>query len=392
MRGRLDMVNIKKDSLNELLFSLSYIAYLLFSLLNSTFYSINVHSSLKIVAVFCLGILVIKEVFGFNIGYKNILFLITTVFLTIIFYMYLGFWQALLPLYIFAARNVDIRIILKRSYIISLLILIFVVVSSQIGWIENYITFGARERQYLGFLYALYPSTILCNIIFIKVYLEKESISWKTLIIFFILNYILFVYTDSRLTFYLGDIMLLFALSLKKIPNIKKLILSRMSILVYTLVTLLSLYFTLMYNYLIEWQATVNEWLGNRLSLGNSTLNYYGYGLLGQRVNLVGNGLDSSGELNTSSSYDYVDNLYVQLLLKLGILFLIFFVVVMTYITYRAYKEKNVYLLLILMLLAFHGIIDDLIIQIQYNTFWLVIPSLFGYNKLQETNYKINKV
>ena len=77
--------------------------------------------------------------------------------------------------------------------------------------------------------------------------------------------------------------------------------------------------------------------LGGRLSLGNSTLKFYGYGLFGKMLSLSGNGLDENGMLNTST-YDYVDNLYVLLLLRAGIIFLFIFLVAMTIII-----EKNLY-------------------------------------------------
>ena len=80
-----------------------------------------------------------------------------------------------------------------------------------------------------------------------------------------------------------------------------------------------------------------------------------------------------------SSSYNYVDNLYVQLLLKTGVLFLVFFIICMTYVTYLTYKQKNLYFYVILVMLALHGLIDDLILQIQYNSFWLLItPVIYG--------------
>ena len=99
----------------------------------------------------------------------------------------------------------DVVKIFRISYRISLFMLLFIIFSSYVGIIQNYISYSAtRERQYLGFRYALYPSSIFCNIIFLKVYLEKENISWLALGALLIGNYVLFQYTDSRLTFILG--------------------------------------------------------------------------------------------------------------------------------------------------------------------------------------------
>ena len=98
-------------------------------------------------------------------------------------------------------------------------------------------------------------------------------------------------------------------------------------------------------------------------------------------------GLDADGEQNMSDTYDYVDNLYIQLLLRMGILFLIIFILIMTMMVYKAYKNKDVYLVIILVLLAFHGIIDDLILSIQFNSFFMVVSTvLYTYNKTK--NYE----
>ena len=85
----------------------------------------------------------------------------------------------------------------------------------------------------------------------------------------------------------------------------------------------------------------------------------------------------------TTATYDYVDNLYVQFLLKLGIIFLVIFVISMTIVMFRVYRLKDVYLFLIFSLLALHGIIDDLMILPQYNSFWFVIAALFYKDRIR---------
>ena len=163
---------------------------------------------------------------------------------------------------------------------------------------------------------------------------------------------------------------------MKKIPVFKRLILNRSFLGIFFLSAIFSVYFTLNYNHLSDWQANLNEQLGGRLALGFSTLKFYGYGLLGRQLSLVGNGLDEDGFLNTAT-YDYVDNLYVLMLLKAGIIFLIIFLVGMTMIMKKVYRTKDSYLYIIFILLALHGIIDDLILLPQYNSFWLVVAALF---------------
>lgn len=370
---------VERSLIKKTILYIAYSVYLILGIIESSFYAIYVQNYSKIILFSCIILLFLGESITFSVNYKDMMLGIVLIACFVYLYLFIGLGVSLIPLFMYSTRNIDITGIIKISYIISIILLIIIMISSYLGVIENYIYYDTtRERQYLGFRYALYPSSILCNIIFLKVYLDKERISWKSIILLLISSYILYTLTDSRLTFVLGGLILIFSAVNKIIPSICEKILSRLLIFSYAFVGIISLYFTLNYNHLIDWQENLNEILGGRLSLGYSTLEFYGYGLFGREVELVGNGLDVNGIVN-SSSYNYVDNLYVQLLLKTGVLFLVFFIICMTYVTYLTYNQKNLYFYVILVMLALHGLIDDLILQIQYNSFWLLItPVIYG--------------
>ncbi|WP_454967701.1 hypothetical protein [Gemella sanguinis] len=381
---------IRRDSLKNMLFYIPYVAYLLYSLLNTSFYAKYINSYGKILFAFCVLLLILKEFLGVRFTSRDGVLALVLIVITGYFYMYFGLTQTLLPIFIYSARNMEVNKILRISYIISLVMLVFIILSSYLGIIQNYIYYSAlRERQYLGFRYALYPSSILCNIIFLKVYIEKENISWLSLICLLIGNYILFQYTDSRLTFMLGTVLIIFSAIMKKSLKFREILLNRTFIWSFLVLALLSIYATLNYDYLSDWQSDLNEALGGRLSLGNSTLKFYGYGLFGKSLSLSGNGLDENGMLNTST-YDYVDNLYVLLLLRAGVIFLFIFLVAMTIIMKKIYIQKDSYLYIIFILLAFHGIIDDLIMLPQYNSFWFVVAALFMGRRISKTTNNEN--
>ena len=381
---------IRRDSLKNMLFYIPYVAYLLYSLLNTSFYAKYVNSYGKILFAFCVLLLILKEFLGARFTSRDGVLALVLIVVTGYFYMYFGLTQTLLPIFIYSARNMEVNKILRISYVISVFMLVFIILSSYLGIIQNYIYYSAlRERQYLGFRYALYPSSILCNIIFLKVYLEKENISWLSLICLLVANYVLFQYTDSRLTFILGVALIVFSTIMKKSQKFREILLNRTFIWSFLVLALLSIYATINYDYLSDWQSDLNEALGGRLSLGNSTLKFYGYGLFGKTLSLSGNGLDENGMLNTST-YDYVDNLYVLLLLRAGIIFLFIFLVAMTIIMKKIYIQKDSYLYIIFILLAFHGIIDDLIMLPQYNSFWFVVAALFMGRRISKTTNNEN--
>lgn len=371
---------LEKNLIKNVLFYFTYSIYLGYNLLEVSFYLKDIQEYKWTLMILVIVLLVFKEVMDFKFNFRDLIFILLLFPISVLFYKYLGYIQALLPCFIYSARNVNIRTILKLSYRISLVLLLFIIMSSYLGWITYYIAYsGGRVRDYLGFRYSLFAPSIFCNIIFLKIYLEKDNIKWRTLIFLSTGNYLLYLYTDSRLTFGLGMIILILTVIIKIFPRFKHLIMNKLIVGVYIISGGISLYFTIGYNYLVEWQSNINDFLGGRLALGYSTLNYYGYGILGRKITLVGNGLDADG-YGDIGIYDYVDNLYVQMLLKLGIIFLFVFIIGMTITMIQIYRFGDVYLYIIFSLLALHGVIDDLILLPQYNSFWFVIAALFYRN------------
>ena len=233
---------IKRNFLKNTLFYVPYVIYLLYSLINPSFYAKYISSYGKILLLICFLLLIIREAIDFKLNYREGILVFILTLIAGYFYIYFGISQSLLPIFIYSARNMDVVKIFRISYRISLFMLLFIILSSYIGIIQNYISYSAtRERQYLGFRYALYPSSIFCNIIFLKVYLEKENISWLTLGALLIGNYVLFQYTDSRLTFILGLLLLIASAMMKKIPAIKRLALNRMFLGIFFLAALFSI-------------------------------------------------------------------------------------------------------------------------------------------------------
>lgn len=382
------MVSIQKSTLNSLLFTFAYIIYLAYNLLSVSFYYKYIASLGNLVIISCISLLLLKELRYHKFNYKDLLILLFSSICFVLFYKNLGINQAILMLFVYSARNINMIEFFKLSYKLSFVLLLFIIISGKIGIIENYTGIsGERQREYLGFRYALYPTSILGNIVFLKIYIERKNITWLALIILFVSSVILYLFTDSRLTTGISIIIIVLAALFKKYNSIENIFKRGYLIISYIVSAVISIYFTLKYDYLSEWQSNLNELLGGRLSLGNMTLDFYGIDWFGKKINLIGMGLDADGEQNMSDTYDYVDNLYIQLLLRMGILFLIIFILIMTMMVYKAYKNKDVYLVIILVLLAFHGIIDDLILSIQFNSFFMVVSTvLYTYNKTK--NYE----
>ena len=115
--------------------------------------------------------------------------------------------------------------------------------------------------------------------------------------------------------------------------------------------------------------------------MGQNSLKENGVKPFGELIKMSGNGLNNKGQRDLSKTdglYNYVDCMYIQILQDFGWIFTVLILVLMTIAMYQTYKKRDWYLLMICSILAVHGIIDDLIINVYYNTFWLIIaPYVF---------------
>lgn len=119
--------------------------------------------------------------------------------------------------------------------------------------------------------------------------------------------------------------------------------------------------------------SELNTFLNGRLGLGQRALAQYGTTLFGQNIDFIGNGLGVDGKLNVSGAYNYVDCLYVRLPILYGWVFTVLFMTGMTFLSLWAARKRDYALLLVLIAIAFHGVIDDLTIRLQFCTFLFLL-------------------
>lgn len=282
--------------------------------------------------------------------------------------------------FIYCARDISFEDIARRTILISCFALIVIVISSYIGIIDNYIAYqknGERIRQFLGFRYALYPGAILSNIVLLKIYIKRELITIREILGLFVINYIIYYYTDSRLTFYIICLALIWITLVKAFPKFidKGNPWEKILVPTYLICGITSYIITNNFALDSNWKLMLNTLFSNRLYLGKRAIDMYGITLLGKSVEWVGNGLDAVGE-QVIGTYNYVDCLYIQIAIQYGILFGIILIAVLTYSNYKAFVTNNNYALVLFSIIALHGMVDDLILYIQYNTFWFLAGSL----------------
>lgn len=376
--------------------------FLTVSILNVTFYARYMPGTVyKLAIAFSIFLLFVKEMFKRKYDYRALIGL----FATILIYFIVGKMTALgseVPvsiLFIYALRDVPFKKVAQTSLVVSTCLLFFIIVSAKVGIITNYIEVsGSRVRSYLGFRYALFPSMLLMDIVAIVFYLKQNKIQYWKWLLLSLSVYWVYDQTDSRLTFFSSCILLACSLLIKWFPEL----LSKLGYvfkafkLTFIVNAIISFWvsFTYLnsgYSFINDLLFKVNHMLGGRLYLANKSLNLYGFGLLGRPVEWYGNGLTVEGVRNYQTYYLYVDNLYVQVLQRFGLLILGLMLSVLTLTLSKIIKKRQWVLALILILMSFHSMIDDLNFYLHNNIFWILVGALIypDYQFSDESNEEL---
>lgn len=393
---------VKIKSLPELLALVALGIFLTVSILNVTFYARYIPGTVyKLAIAFSIFLLFVKEMFKRKYDYRALIGL----FATILIYFIVGEMTALgseVPvsiLFIYALRDVPFKKVAQTSLVVSTCLLFFIIVSAKVGIITNYIEVSeSRVRSYLGFRYALFPSMLLMDIVAIVFYLKQNKIQYWKWLLLSLSVYWVYDQTDSRLTFFSSCILLACSLLIKWFPEL----LSKLGYvfkafkLTFIVNAIISFWvsFTYLnsgYSFINDLLFKVNHMLGGRLYLANKSLNLYGFGLLGRPVEWYGNGLTVEGVRNYQTYYLYVDNLYVQVLQRFGLLILGLMLSVLTLTLSKIIKKRQWVLALILILMSFHSMIDDLNFYLHNNIFWILVGTLIypDYQFSDESNEEL---
>ncbi|MCP9016251.1 polymerase [Streptococcus sp. CF8_St5-17] len=378
---------VKIKSLPELMALVALGIFLTVSILNVTFYARYMPGTVyKLAIAFSIFLLFVKEMFKRKYDYRALIGL----FATILIYFIVGKMTVLgseVPvsiLFIYALRDVPFKKVAQTSLVVSTCLLFFIIVSAKVGIITNYIEVSeSRVRSYLGFRYALFPSMLLMDIVAIVFYLKQNKIQYWKWLLLSLSVYWVYDQTDSRLTFFSSCILLACSLLIKWFPEL----LSKLGYvfkafkLTFIVNAIISFWvsFTYLnsgYSFINDLLFKVNHMLGGRLYLANKSLNLYGFGLLGRPVEWYGNGLTVEGVRNYQTYYLYVDNLYVQVLQRFGLLILGLMLSVLTLTLSKIIKKRQWVLALILILMSFHSMIDDLNFYLHNNIFWILVGAL----------------
>ncbi|MBM7641774.1 hypothetical protein [Streptococcus loxodontisalivarius] len=289
-----------------------------------------------------------------------------------------------LGLLLLAVKNRNLISILKVHLYTVVTLIILLLFCYGIGLLPG--GYSLREstmRYYLGFSYTSYLANFLFHIIITAIFVYKERLSLLVCAILLIINYGVYVLTDTKSAYYLSLLVLLVFICLKvfrldlRHDMIKNSRISRwVEQIAFPLSTIFVLILTLLYNTGNSFMIRLNQILTYRLMLGAKAIDKYPINLFGHKIVWAG--------FNTGMEYLYVDSSFLNILLNYGIISIVLFS-----LGYYILGKKNIYrdgfYMLAFVFLILHSLFDPQYIEISYNPFTLFLSlTLLTHKEVQK--------
>ena len=378
MHKALNINRLLDVNIGEACYFFALVIWIFFSVLSYTsMFAIAFQGMpIRVIRLFCLSLLLLCELVGGKHSFGSILFLCFVFSADLFLTEQLNSAVMEGLLFIYCGRNYSFRKASLTSFVAIALALIVVVGASSLGIIRDYIDISAmRTRHYLGFLYSLHPSMYIFTLTCLWIYIRGDDLQVVEFVILTALNYLVYKATVSRLSFALAMLIIFVALSVRLTKG--RFILNGpvglLCVSSFIIAAVFSVVVTKLYTPADPLFAKLNSssLLSGRLSLGQNALDTYGITAFGQSIEFIGNGLRADGSL-TVGRYNYIDCLYILILVRYGWVYLLGFLVLMTSAALHAWQTRNPYLLVILAVTALHCVIDDLMFYLYFNPFLLL--------------------
>lgn len=372
-------IALKKKLCSEDIFLVAFDIYMFFGIISVSMFADYFYGiTQKVMAIVCSLLLFVAEFRckGLKLTQREVILLVMCLLLFCTCYMRNPVELAIMYLFLFCARNYNFKRIALHAYYITIVLLSIIIFSAHIGIIKDFLFEGYRHG--VGFRYVLFGPSLLLNCVMIKVYSDKERLSWLRLMIYTGINIWLYLQCHAELSCGLTEMLLLYVAyekSIGKYVGQKELSLGicRYSFAISIIISFAALY--LYANNTSDW-FLIDRLVSGRLQLSLDALAKYPLSIFGNNVEWVGNSLDQFGNAYTGAYY-YVDNAYINLLIESGIIascimWGLYIIAVSKFI-----KLKEWLLVVCFSVLSVYFIFDNLKLKLVYNTFVLLLPMAF---------------
>lgn len=377
----------KTVSLNELFFLIAYLPFLFISILKRTTFNTYINNDLlDMTRILMLIFVIIKSIFFVKYSIKSIIFYVTIISILGISYFSSSYSNLLeIAILLLGAKGVELKKIIKYYFIVASSIIVIAFLASNIGLIENlqFVRPDGKIRNSFGVIYVTDFAAYIFFVVLSWCYFKNRKLGFTSKVFIILLSFFIFIFCDARLdTICLLLVVLVFGLLQKY--NFKSKFINVILQYCFTICTIISISLTYFYynNSNNSFIIFLNSLLNQRLKYGAIGIEKYGFSLFGNYIEMRGLG-GTTGEIN---NYFYIDSSYLQIGLKYGLVLLIVLNIIYAICCSIYIREKNIKLLLILMLISINSIIAHHFMDITYNPFIFMLIKLIeqkGDNKLR---------
>lgn len=282
-------------------------------------------------------------------------------------------------LFIFAAKDYPREKLMRFVVVYQVVIMVFVVTGCLLGYLDDWIYWqGGRVRHSLGYGYPNALPTIYFYVVLASCYLLRKRFTIIHFIVFEILNYAIYRYTNTRTAFALTAVALFVFLFLRIYKRPLKDDAWHRLIYVHSvwIVALVAILACRVYNPDNAVWARLDSIINNRLSMGHNALMVNPLTLFGQKIQWYGFGGYGYTFMQMEGEYNYVDCSYVKILLDNGIVMLALAVLGYMYVANDELKKGNRYFCVALFFANVYSMIESRYITTGFNPFVWCLSSL----------------
>lgn len=284
-----------------------------------------------------------------------------------------GAWPQYLLLFVFCARSLDFHKAVRVAGVAGTTALVVVFGAALCGLVPNIFTTLGHTGWCLGFDYPLYPAAVVMNITLCLLVSMSNRVDWRVYAALATFNLLIFLLSRARIAF--GATELAIALCAAWSWRRTHKIMERFApVLVASMLVVCAISFmtALLYDG-TGILARLNSALGGRISQAHEAFYRFSVTPFGQQVDMRGNGGLELRPENADLPYFYIDNYFIQLLMKHGVVAFVAVIGAYTLASWRAWKAGDWALLACIAATAVFMFFDDHSMTLQCNALMLCL-------------------
>lgn len=352
---------------------------------NTTFHIPWPNQYYEILRIVIVGFVIFK--FGLNSPFSPKILILNLIFWLV---LVLGWNKTgyifLVEIAFFAlgAKGIPFRRIALLYLGISIFILSSAFLGAVFGVIPNYVFYDqSAPKNSFGIIYSTDFSAHLLYTVLVYCYIRGKKICYYECGIIGFLGFLIYIYCRARMNSGALIILSILLVGFKFIDQMEKrksrkslqILKDAVQILMASSFGCFSIIMIIMTRYFSDSNFILNKlnnWMSNRLSLGQNGIRNYGITFFGTPFDLVGTDIIRKG------SYNFIDSSYVLVMLRYGVLVLLAFLIAFTFVAFKARRSKEEVTLVVLFIVAFQCAIEHHMLELNYNIFILLPFAAWG--------------